>query len=60
MHDVCIVGPHCVPRRIYSISADSERSELFVAMEGTNPVCSLTLICQPCVHTFIGFLSPCF
>ncbi|KAM3605016.1 uncharacterized protein V6R79_019268 [Siganus canaliculatus] len=32
-------GPHCVPRRIYSISTGDSRPQLFVAVEETSCVC---------------------
>ena len=40
-----IVGPQCVPRRIYSITTGSSRSQLFVAVEGTDPCSANMLIC---------------
>lgn len=47
-----IVGPQCVPRRIYSITTGGGRSQIFVAVEGIHP-CS----CQHFWTALIIFLS---
>lgn len=57
-----IVGPQCVPRRIYSIATGASRSQLLVAVEGTS-ACSVALtknnyhICIHVSHLLLFMVS---
>lgn len=46
-----IVGPQCIPRKIYSIATEGSLSELFVAVEGTDPWSATCLVLTENIHS---------